>query len=98
MPVPAELGAVRVLGRALVRAVTPDDGLREFQSRAWAALARADPWPPPREWVPHVSLALRLPERRRVEALDLLAGLPPVRGWFVAARSYDGRTREVVDL
>ena len=98
LPVAAELGAVRLLGRALVRAVTPTDRLREIHGRVWAALAGAEPWPPPPEWVPHVSLALKVPGERQDEALQLLAGLPPVRGWFVAARSYDGRTREVSDL
>lgn len=98
LPVPAELGEVRLLGRALVRAVTPAAGLREIQSRVWTALAGAEPWPAPAEWLPHVSLALRLPEDRRAAALDLLATLPPARGQFVAARSYDTRTRAVTGI
>jgi hypothetical protein len=35
---------------------------------------------------------------RRDAALDALAGLPPADGLFVAARSYDTRTRLVADL
>jgi hypothetical protein len=98
LPVAAELGEARLLGRALVRVVTLTAELREIQARVWSALGGADPWPPPPEWVPHVSLALNLPAHRRDAALHLLAALPPAHGLFVAARSYDTGTRTVVDL
>lgn len=91
LPIAAELGRVRLLGRALVREVAGTDRLRELQSRAWRALE--DAWPPPGEWVPHVSLALRVPPSDQAAALRLLAGVPPAHGVFVAARTYDTRTR-----
>jgi hypothetical protein len=83
-----------MLGRALVWAVTPTDELRRMQSELWSA----DAWPPPSDWVPHVSLALNVPAGRRETALHLLAGLPAGHGQFVAARSYDTETRTVTDL
>ena len=95
LPVPAQLGQVRLLGRALVREVTPTASLRDLQADAWSSLAEADPWPPPPEWTPHVSLALNVPASHREAALHLLADLPPARGHFVAARSYDTETRTV---
>lgn len=48
--------------------------------------------------VPHVSLALRVPEDEQPAALTLLADLPPARGHLVAARSYDTLTRTVIGL
>ncbi len=98
LPLPASLGPVRMLGRALVREVTPAAPLRAWQAEAWSALADADPWPAPPDWVPHVSLALKVPPDRRAEALDLLACVPAETGHFVAARSYDSVTRTVTDL
>ncbi|MET0425115.1 MAG: 2'-5' RNA ligase family protein [Actinoplanes sp.] len=93
MPIAAELGPVRRLGRALVLAVTPTPELRDLQATLWSSLAGQDPWPAPADWVPHVSLALKFPPDRRVE-------LPanPARGHFVAARSYDTQNRTVVPL
>jgi hypothetical protein len=41
LPIPAELGPVRFLGRALVREVTPTAGLRGLHARTWTALAGA---------------------------------------------------------
>ncbi|GIF09010.1 2'-5' RNA ligase family protein [Actinoplanes siamensis] len=88
VPLAAELGPARKLGRALVRQVTPTPELRELHFRVWSALP--DAWPPPGEWVPHVSLALRFP-------LPDVPALPAGgdRGQFVAARSYDTVTRTV---
>ena len=93
LPVAAGLGPVRMLGRALVREVTPTARLRDLHAQVWAALA--EPWPPPPEWVPHVSLALNVPADQREAALRLFAGEPDVAGSFVAARSYDTQTRAV---
>ncbi|GAA2482231.1 2'-5' RNA ligase family protein [Winogradskya humida] len=98
LPVPAELGRVRILGRALVREVTPTAGLRALQSGIWTSLTGADPWPPPPDFVPHISLALKITETARDQALHLLAGLPPAHGSFVAARSYDSGMRTVTGL
>ncbi|AEV85852.1 hypothetical protein ACWT_4833 [Actinoplanes sp. SE50] len=91
LPVAAALGPVRMLGRALVWAVTPTEELRELHFRVWSALPQA--WPPPDRWIPHVSLALRFPAAAA-------ATITPadVRGEFVAARSYDTATRSVTGL
>jgi hypothetical protein len=90
LPAAAELTDVRILGRALVRQVTLTPELREIQAEAWSALGRPAP-----EWTPHVSLALRI---RDEAALDFLGNVPPERGLFVAARTYDTRTRTVTTL
>ena len=94
LPVAAELAGVRMLGRALVREVTPTAELRRIQ----AELRSAWPGDSPLEWIPHISLALRVPADRRQAALDALAGLPAEHGQFVAARSYDTETRTVTGL
>lgn len=74
-------------------AVRPSRELRALQASVWSALGGDRP--SPADWVPHISLALRGASE---EALTLLAGLPPVPGSFVAARSYDTETRTVRDL
>ncbi|GAA2847373.1 hypothetical protein Acy02nite_03340 [Actinoplanes cyaneus] len=91
LPLAAELGPVTRLGRALVREVTPTPELRELHRRIWSALP--DAWPPPQEWTPHVSLALRFPG-------TTMPAIPagPDCGHFVAARTYDTLTREVREL
>lgn len=96
LPLAAELGPVRMLGRALVREVTPTPELRDLHAAVCDVVP--EPWPPPAEWVPHVSLALKVPLDRRDAALALLGEVPRARGRFVAARSYDSRTRTVIDL
>jgi hypothetical protein len=98
LPVDAELGRVRVLGRALVREVTQTAALRDIYAVTWEALGGADAWPTPPEWVPHVSLALKVPAPAREVALRMLAGAPPLLGRFVAARSYDTVARTVTGL
>ncbi|SNY66049.1 2'-5' RNA ligase superfamily protein [Paractinoplanes atraurantiacus] len=96
LPLRAELGAVRSLGRAVVWEVRPTAELRELQARVWEALDEA--WPPPQEWVPHVSLALRVPAGQHEAVPAALGDLPRAAGFFVAARSYDTATRVVTDL
>ncbi|MFI5496751.1 2'-5' RNA ligase family protein [Actinoplanes sp. NPDC051859] len=98
LPLPVELGPVRFLGRALIRSVTPSTALDDLHGSCWSALRDADPWPDPQHWVPHVSLALKVDPEHQVAALALLAAEPPARGTFVAARSYDSRTRTATDL
>jgi hypothetical protein len=98
LPLAAVLGPVRMLGRALVREVTAGADLRAFHAATWSALAGGDPWPPPPDWVPHVSLALNVPAPRREAALRMLLTTPPAQGLFVAARSYDTGTRTVTAL
>ena len=96
LPIPVTLGAVVALGRAVVRAVEPDARLSELHERIWSSLT--DAWPPPSEWTPHVSVALRVRAEERDAVLETLSGLPPARGFFVAARSYDSNTRTVRTL
>ena len=91
LPVEASLGPARMLGRALVLEVTPTDGLRALHESVWSALPEA--WPPPSDFVPHVSLALRVPDDQRPAALALLASLTPMRGSLVSARTYDTSLR-----
>ncbi|WP_433306111.1 2'-5' RNA ligase family protein [Actinoplanes sp. CA-030573] len=112
LPLAAELGPVRALGRALVREVVATPDLRELQARVWRSLpapascipssSRAvrsgEPWPAPADWVPHVSLALRASPAQQRAALEMAADLPPAYGRFDAARSYDTVTRTVTDL
>lgn len=95
LPATAELTGMELLGRALVRRVTPTAELRRFHAAAWSALAGPDTWPPPGDWTPHVSLALNVGADRREAALEVLGALPVARGHFTAARSYDTRTRTV---
>ncbi|MFI1988986.1 2'-5' RNA ligase family protein [Actinoplanes sp. NPDC020271] len=91
LPLVAELGPVRRLGRALVREVVPTPELRELHHRIRSALP--DAWPPPQEWTPHVSLALRFPG---TTTPAIPAGRD--RGQFAAARTYDTVTRMVREL
>ncbi|GAA0579041.1 hypothetical protein GCM10010172_74910 [Paractinoplanes ferrugineus] len=96
LPVPIELGVVRFLGRALIWAVTPTAALRDIHATAWSALR--NPWPSPADWMPHVSLALKVPPGHRPALLEALTGLAPAAGRCESARSYDSLTRTVVDL
>ncbi|GIF14186.1 2'-5' RNA ligase family protein [Actinoplanes teichomyceticus] len=96
LPLPATLGPVRMLGRALVREVTATPELRALHRSLWSTLP--DPWPPPEDWVPHVSLALRFPAASCPAAVEVLAASPPVHGSFVAARSYDIVARTLSDI
>jgi hypothetical protein len=98
LPVPAVLGPARMLGRALVREVIRTPGLDRLQARVWAAVGAVNPLHAPDRWIPHVSLALNVPEPLRPVALDRAADLPPAYGEFVAARSYDTGTRTVTGL
>ncbi|MBM2619600.1 2'-5' RNA ligase family protein [Actinoplanes sp. LDG1-06] len=92
LPVAVSFGAARMLGRALVLPVEVTDQLREMHERVWSALPSA--WPPPAEWVPHVSLALRASPA----ALTAASSFGRVEGSFVAARSYDTSVRTVIAL
>ncbi|MFF5084546.1 2'-5' RNA ligase family protein [Actinoplanes sp. NPDC000266] len=87
---------VTFLGRAAVWEVRPTDALRELHGLVWASLPGA--WPPPEEWVPHVSLALRVRADQHDAVMGALADLPRAAGHFVAARSYHTATRVVTDL
>ncbi|MFI5908282.1 2'-5' RNA ligase family protein [Dactylosporangium sp. NPDC051541] len=98
LPVEVELQGARMLGRALVLGVRPAPAVTAVRALAWAALDGVERWPAPVEWVPHVSLALKVPVERRAAAVRLFGDLEPMRGWCTAARSYDTVTRTVVGL
>ena len=94
LPMPVTLdGTVRFDGRTgmLAWLVAPTPELLAMQERVWRLMADGNPLRAPGRWVPHVSLARRVPP-----------GYAPdvgVRhGRFVAARSYDTETRTVVSL
>jgi hypothetical protein len=89
------LPGVRMLGRALVREIAAAPALTETHAAVHRAVGghRA-----PGDWIPHVSLALRVPEDNQAAALALLADLPQLTGTFSAARSYDTERRTVTPL
>ncbi|GAB2578493.1 hypothetical protein Aab01nite_09490 [Paractinoplanes abujensis] len=91
LPIAVAFEPPRMLGRALVLPVVPDAALRELHSLVWSKLPEA--WPPPAEWVPHISLALRFPDGTRAGGLSGPAG-----GSLVAARTYDSVSRTVRGL
>lgn len=102
LPLPARLDRVEVLdGSApLVWLVRPAPQLLALHGAVWDVLAAADgqhPWHAPGRWIPHLSLALRFrdADRRRARAV---AGLDRPSGEFIAARSYDSRTRTITEL
>ena len=90
LPIAATLTEVRLLGRALVWAVEPTPSLRALHEAVWSSVGG---WPPPEEFVPHVSLALRVPPSSQTAALELLTAVPPMSVSFVAARTYDTESR-----
>jgi 2'-5' RNA ligase superfamily len=81
---------VRLLGRALVWEVEPSPSLRALHEAVWSSVGG---WPSPEEFVPHLSLALRVPPSSQAAALQLLTAVPPMSGSFVAARTYDTERR-----
>ncbi|MCO8269149.1 2'-5' RNA ligase family protein [Actinoplanes sp. TRM 88003] len=95
LPIVASLTSVRMLGRALVWAVDPSPSLSALHETAWSSVGG---WPPPDEFVPHISLALRVPLADQPAALDLLSATPPMSGSFDAARTYDTETRTTRNL
>ena len=97
LPIPVRVGAVRPLGRALVCQADSEE-LRSAQSAVWAAVEGTNPLHAPDVWVPHVSLALNMPESQQATALRLLADLPPMSGRCVTVRSFDTVSRTVTDL
>ena len=94
LPLPVTLdGTVRFDGRAAVLAwrVVPTPELLAVQADVWRAVADDNPLRAPGAWVPHVSLARRVPP-------GFAAEVGVRHGRFVAARSYDTETRTVVSL
>ena len=94
LPIPVSLREVRVLGRALVWAVVPTPELETVRDAVGRSLVVVGSG----EWVPHVSLALKMPADQRAAALNLLGDVGPVCGQLVGARSYDPETRTVTEL
>jgi hypothetical protein len=97
LPLPVRPGPVRILGRALVLPVESAP-LRALHALVWRSVGSLNPLQEPATWVPHVSLALNVPAAQQPDALALLAGLPPLTGECVAARTYDTEARTVRHL
>lgn len=94
LPLPVTLdGAVAFDGRAGVLAwrVRPSPALLAMQAAVWRAMEDPNPLHEPGRWVPHVSLARKVPP-------GFAAEVGVRHGRFVAARSYDTGTRTVVSL
>jgi hypothetical protein len=94
LPIPVTLdGAVAFEGRSAVLAwrVRPSPQLLAVQAAVWRAMADPNPLHEPGRWVPHVSLARKVPP-------GFAAEVGVRHGRFVAARSYDTQTRTVVSL
>jgi 2'-5' RNA ligase len=76
LPLPATLGPVALFGRdpvVLVRLVVADAALLELHAQvALAAGAAADDRQAPGRWVPHVTLAHRMPRAQLLAALEIL--------------------------
>ncbi|WP_328478040.1 2'-5' RNA ligase family protein [Actinoplanes sp. NBC_00393] len=98
LPVPVSLGPAVMLGRTLARAVDDGPELRKLHDLVWQSVEPSNPLHSPGRWMPHVSLALRVPATQVSPALDLLRDLAPAHGQLVAARSYDTESRITVDL
>jgi hypothetical protein len=94
LPMPVTLdGTIRFDGRIgmLAWRVVPSPDLLAVQAGVWRAMDDDNPLRRPENWVPHVSLARKVPPGFAVDV--------GVRhGRFVAARSYDTETRTVVGL
>lgn len=102
-PLTVPVGPVALFGRdpvTLVRALVVTPELLAVRERLVADL------PPPARryyesgrWVPHLTMATRLPAARLEEAFAALGGAPlPDAVTLVATRRWDARAREVVPL
>ncbi len=94
LPMPVTLdGTIRFDGRTgmLAWRVVPTPELLAVQAAVWRAMADENPLRAPGRWVPHVSLARKVPP-------GFAADVGVRHGRFVAARSYDTGTRTVVSL
>jgi hypothetical protein len=92
LPIPVLLEPPVMLGRALVLPLAANPALDRLRAEVWPALTD----PRPGSWVPHVSLALRMPSPE--PALTVLSGYRTLTGELVAARSYDSETRTVTPV
>ena len=96
LPVRARVGPLTVLGHdpvVLVRLVVADAELLELHAQvADAAGVPADDLCAPGRWLPHVTLARRMPLAEVSRALDLLPR-EHGSGRFVAARRWDSEAR-----
>lgn len=102
LPVAVRLHGLIFFGGRLRMAawrVVPDDALLGLHAEVWRAVDGAvrNPLHAPGRWRPHVSLARRVrPEHHA--AVAAVCGDRAVPGRLVAARSYDGDSRTVIDL
>ncbi len=73
--------------------------LLSLQADVWRALGGVgNPLHAPDVWVPHLSLARRVPPERRPDVEQALDGMGAVEGLLTAARSYDTGLRTVLVL
>ena len=87
LPIPVVLDGIVILGRVLAWRVHSAE-LLTVQADVWRALEDPNPLRTPGAWIPHISLARRVPP-----GFDFFAGR--LSGELVAARSYDTSSREV---
>lgn len=105
LPVPisaAALGMFVHRGVVLHLAVVASPALVVLHERVLELLAARGCRPrshvQPGDWMPHVTLASRLPREQLPAAVAAVGDALPVVGTWVAARSYDTTTRRVTDL
>ena len=105
LPLTVRAGALGVFlhrGVVLFLALVPAPELVAVHQRVLALLEEGGCEPLERSrpgvWVPHVTLASRLPRDRLPAALDAAGDVLPVAGTFTAARSYDTGSRGVTPL
>lgn len=95
LPLPARLGALVVFGGrrvTLARLVVPDAALLGLHAAVCAELDDAGSLTEVGRWVPHVTLALRMPPDQLGSAVDVL-GPGPGDVRFEGVRRWDGTAR-----
>lgn len=106
LPLPMTLGAPLLFGggrsRVLARSVVPDAALLDLHAavHAWAGAGDDAPHTGVGEWMPHVTLARRVPLDRVGEALLALGaeGGEPIDARAIGLRRWDAATRTVSHL
>jgi 2'-5' RNA ligase len=101
LPLDVRLGPLVVLGSgpvALARLVVADAGLLALHDAVAAHLHAAGSAGAVGRWVPHVTLALRMPVDQLPEAVGVLGGLPDERVRLDRARRWDSVARRAWTL
>ena len=104
LPVPVTLGPLVLLGTgrpALARIVLPTAALLALHRLVAAVLVDGPapaPTTSPARWLPHVTLARRLPGDRLPAALTALGEVAALEGALTAVRRWDPATRSVTLL